>query len=354
MAPALALRPQLFGILLFAMLAWLVAGREAHPRGLWLAPLLVALWANMHGSFVLAPALLGYAWLDDVLRGRPARSSLVVLVAGILATFITPLGPGVWAYAAGIGANPVIADQVSEWQRTTPFTVTGLLFYGSVAAVAVAMAAGRSALSLADWGLFAGLVAIGAWTVRGVAWWPIGAVLLVAAALPVIAARAGERSAAAAPGARPRQVGPARLNAVVAVLLGLAVIAALPWWRPVDPLTGRTGLLTYAPSGIAAELQQRTKAGTRVAAPQTWASWLEWAVPDARYFVDSRFELFRPEIWADYARLAAGGIEAARAADVWDVDVVVVPVGGEGPEGWTLIYGDADGVIVARPGSAEG
>ena len=110
------------------------------PVGSGSRPCSSSLWANMHGSFVLAPAILGYAWLDDVLRGRPARTSFAVLVLGVLATFVTPFGPGVWAYAAGIGANPVIAGQVSEWQRTTPFTVTGLLFYASVAAVAVAMA----------------------------------------------------------------------------------------------------------------------------------------------------------------------------------------------------------------------
>ena len=44
------------------------------------APVLVVLWANMHGSFVLAPLVLGYAWLDDVARGRPSRTSLAVLV----------------------------------------------------------------------------------------------------------------------------------------------------------------------------------------------------------------------------------------------------------------------------------
>ena len=124
-APALALRPQLFGIAIFAALLWLVAMRSEHPRWLWAAPLLVVLWANIHGSFVLAPLVLGYAWLDDVARKRPQRQSLSVLVVGLLATFVTPFGPGVWAYAAGIGANPAITDRVSEWQRTTPLTRAG-------------------------------------------------------------------------------------------------------------------------------------------------------------------------------------------------------------------------------------
>jgi hypothetical protein len=279
-----------------------------------------------------------------------------VLVLGVLATLVNPFGPGAWAYAVGIGANPVIAGQVSEWQRTTPFTATGLLFYLSVAAVAVAMAYGRSALSLADWGLLAGLVAIGAWTVRGVAWWPIGAVLLVAAALPVIAARAGSASAdaAASPAgpSRERVAGAARLNLVVAGVLGLAVVAALPWWRPTDPLTGRVGLLSYAPSGLAAELRGRVQLGTRVFAPQVWTSWFEWAVPDAEYFVDSRFELFPTEVWADYHAVGEGGPAAAGTLDRWEVILTVLAAGDAIPAGWVTVHQDSDGVIVT-PASAD-
>ena len=105
--------------------------RASIRAGCGAAPLLVVLWANIHGSFVLAPLVLGYAWLDDVARKRPWRPSLAVLVVGLLATFVKPFGPGVWAYAAGIGVNPAITDRVSEWQRTTPLTVPGALFYAS-------------------------------------------------------------------------------------------------------------------------------------------------------------------------------------------------------------------------------
>ena len=112
-----------------------------------------------------------------------------------------------------------------------------------------------------------------------------------------------------------------RLPAVVAVLLGVLVVAALPWWRPADPITGRTGILSYAPSGIAAELRRLAPAGTRVLAAQTWTSFLEWAAPDARYFLDSRFELFPADVWADRATIAAGGPAADEVLKRWGVDL---------------------------------
>ena len=60
-----------------------------------------------------------------------------MLLVGTAATCVTPFGPGVWAYAVGIGANPVITERVSEWQRTSPLTPTGALFYLAVVGAAV-------------------------------------------------------------------------------------------------------------------------------------------------------------------------------------------------------------------------
>jgi hypothetical protein len=348
-SPALALRPQLFAIVLFAGLLALVAGRERHPGAFLLAPVIVALWANLHGSFVLAPLLLGYAWLDDLVRRRPARRSFAVLVAGTLATLVNPFGAGVWAYAADIGANPVIRDRVSEWQHTLPMTPLGALFYVSVVGAALVAWRGRDRLAWPDGVWLLGLIVLGAWAVRGLAWWPPGAVLVLGAALGV----------RPAPGARPVLVvtapprPPARplrlLNAAVVAVLGLALVAALPWWRPADPLTGRAGLLTYAPSGLAAALRGHVQPGTRVFVPQTWGSWFEWAVPDARYFVDARFELCPADVWADLDRITAGGTPAAEALDRRGVEVVVLPAGGAAPAGaWTAVYSDVDGSILVR------
>jgi hypothetical protein len=338
-APALALRPQLFAIAIFALLLLLVARRHRNPRVVWLAPLLVIAWANIHGSFVLAPILLGYAWLDDLVRGRPARASFAMLVAGTAATLVNPFGPGVWAYAAGIGANPALAGQVSEWQRTTPLTVPGLLFYVSAAAALALAIRGRGGLRWPDWLFLAAMFAIGVWAVRGLAWWPFGAVFVL-----------GGLPDALWPASSARRVGAhraARLPAIIAVLLAVLVVAALPWWRPVDPVTGRTGILSYAPSGIAAELRRIAPAGTRVLAAQTWTSFLEWAVPDARYFLDSRFELFPADVWADRATIAAGGPAADEILARRGVELLVLPAGVDlRLAGWTVVYEDADGAIL--------
>ena len=339
-APTLALRPQLFGILLFAILLWLVADRRRHPRRLWLAPVLVMLWANVHGSVVLAPILLGYAWLEDVVEHRDQRRTLAVLVAGTLATLVNPSGPAVWSYAVSIGANPEVTSQVAEWQRTTPFTVPGLLFYVSAITAAALVVWRRDRLPWPAILWLATLFLLGAWTVRGLAWWPLGAAVVVAGTLP-----------AAAAARRPR---PNRLNAVLVGILGLALVVALPWWRPADPPTGRAGLLSYAPSGLAIALRDQVRVGDRVFVPQSWGSWFEWAVPDATYFVDSRIELFPADVWRDYGEVAAWTAAGPAVVDKYGVQLLIIESGDPSlprlqAAGWSPTYSDSAGVILAAP-----
>jgi hypothetical protein len=368
-APALALRPQLLGILLFAVLLWLVAARLRHPRAYLLAPVVVVLWANVHGSFVLGPALLGYAWVSDVVARRPARQTLWILIAGTAATLLNPYLAGVWLYAAGIGANPAIAGQVSEWQRTSPLEMPGILFYPSVMLTVALLVRRHDRVTVPDWILTAAMAFMGAWAVRGVAWWAFAMVFLLAGILaeervparergPAPASEpapphdaqaedAGTWSAEAMASRRARRA--SRLNGATAALLGVLILAALPWWRPVDPLTGRMGLLSYAPTGLAAAVAALPDDIDRVLVPQTWGSWFEWAAPEATYFIDSRFELFPPDVWDDYRVIGGGGDDARAVLDRWDVEAIVMTHGRPTLwAGWTQISADADGALFVR------
>ena len=351
MAPALALRPQLLGIVLFALVLFLVAGRHRWPAAYWLAPWALLLWANVHGSFILGPLLLGYAWLDDALARRPgSRRSALVLVAGTLVTLVNPFLAVAWQYAIGIGASPSIAGRVSEWQRTTPFAMPGILFYPSLVATFALMVVRRDRLTLATWALGIGMAVIGVWAVRGVAWWAMAMVFLLATVLAPRMEAAVAPTTPPAPGDRaPRRAG--LVNVLVVAVMGIVLVAALPWWRAPDPLTGRAGLLSVAPTSVAQALAEVSAAhpGLRVAAPQTWTSWLEWAAPDARYYLDSRFELYPFDTWDGYDALLAGGAEARAVVDRWGVEAVVVAPGYPEPDGpWAERIETPDGTILLR------
>ena len=353
---SLALRAQLFGVVCFAALVAILAVREQHPRTVLLLPLIVLAWANLHGSFFLAPLAIGLAALDDVLLHRPGRRRmLAVLAASAVATCVTPFGPDVWRYAVGLSTNATITRLISEWQRTSPLSLLGILFYGSVlAAVYVVLRASRRDRPIepgrALWLL--GLAALGAYAERGVVWWALGAPVALAPLVAAAFALPDRPARAEPPGLR-------RLNVLVATGVLVAVVVLQPLWRPVDPLTGPAGLLRDAPGGLARVLAAEADATDRVVVPQPWASWFEWSAPDRPVMVDSRIELFDEATWNDYLSIADGGTDALDVLDRIGATVVVVdPVTQSALNivlrtfhaGWRLAYEDADGnlFVIAR------
>ena len=378
MAPALALRPQLLAMALFALTLALLAARRAHPRAIWLVPVITVAWANLHGSFILAPALVGIALVElfgdrdpgGPAEGRPVtragiRRTLIVLVATIAATVATPFGWRVWEYAVGIARNAQITAQISEWQPPRFTDVPGLLFWGSLALTGLAVVrlsmGGRRVCPEALVGLI-GFALLGALASRGVAWWPGVAVVTVAGLWSD-----GRRSSPNdhnpdaddhrpdaenhRPDAEPARG--RRLNALVGAILIAAGIALIPAWRPVDAGTGApVRVLTDAPSGITRALRAIAQPGDRVWNPQVWGSWLEFAVPDPLYALDSRIEVIPAETWADAALVAAGepgwpDILARAGASIVITEGQDSPLAaalGASPE-WTVAYADEDGAI---------
>ena len=346
-APALALRAQLFGMAFFAVSLVLVWERRRHPAWLWAIPVLVVPWANIHGSFFLAPLILGLAWLEDLADRSPLRHrALVVGVVSALSACLTPFGPAVWAYAVGLSTNPEVTRRITEWQPTSIRDATGALFFASVAAVGVLIARRDRPVAWSTLLWLGAFVAIGLYAQRGVAWWPLAAVPIVASLLPAQVATAPE-----GPSRRTMH----RLNAVVTALIVLAGLALLPAWRPVDPETGVPGgVLTDAPPGVTAALREATEPGDNVFNPQPWGSWFEFAVPEARYALDSRIEFFPPEVWGEYEGVVVGSAGWQERLDGWGVAAVVLQVEDAAfrdrlvTAGWRETYRDEDGSVFVR------
>ncbi len=352
-AVALALRPQLLGMALLAVILLLVVDRRTHPGRLWVIPVLVAVWANLHGSFFLGPMVLGLAWLDDVHDRAPgSRRVLLVALVSAAAACLTPFGPLVWGYALGLSINPQVTGRITEWQPTSLRSVPGILFFASVAAVVVLIArrgARTSWPTLAWLGAFA---AIGAYAIRGVAWWPLGAV----------AAIAGTLVTEPEPPTAPARVDPPlvrRVNLLVAGAIILVAIALLPVWRPIDAgLQAPAGVVGNAPSGITAALRDLAEPGDRVLNPQPWGSWFEFALPELQVAIDSRIELFPVEVWEDYEAVVAGADGWEALLETWQPTLVVAAGDAESGlaarlagAGWTEAYADADGRVFTKPGT---
>jgi hypothetical protein len=355
-APALALRPQLAAMVCFALALALLAGRRRHATAIWLVPVVAIAWANLHGSFILAPALAGLAWIEDLAEHMPsARRALLATGLTLAATLVNPFGPDVWRYAASIATNREVTARISEWQPTTPTDVPGILFWASVVLVAVGFVLLSRRRGAVAWPAILGLVAfaaLGAVAVRGIAWWPgVAVVTLAGLAAPAVELRAVPP---------PTQHG-SPLNALVGAAIVLAGIAVLPSWRSLDPDLGApAGLLALAPPGVTAALRDAVTPGDRVWNPQPWGSWFEFAVPDATYALDSRIELIPPATWADGDVVTSAGAGWEAILDRYGVAIVVT----DGPSSlplpaalaasgrWRPVHADDAGAVWTTTGAS--
>ena len=344
---ALAMRPQLFAIALFAASVWALATREEHPGRVWLVPLFTLFWANLHGSFVLGPLLIGLVWIEALLdrKRSEARRLMLVGIATVLATFLTPFGPLVWKYAYQLASDPVVRNNVSEWAPVTIRSFGGAAFFISGVAVAVLLARREGQARWADllWLTVFFLLALPA--VRGIVWWSLIAPVVVAAYVRE------KRPGAEDPAARH---GTPLFNRLVVGVLLVGILLALPWWRAGST----TAMLSQAPVGLSNAAGKALAPGTRLFVSEPWGSWFEQALPSIPVFVDPRIEIFPTGVWDDYTEIRAGGSRWQAILDRWRIQAVVVDREDfprllsvmQASKEWTPVYQDHDGVLFVRSG----
>jgi hypothetical protein len=308
---SLGARPQSLAVPVFTG-TWLLLAQRG--RRIWLVPLLAMIWANVHGSFVLAPVLTGFALGDDLLERRPAGPGLVLLLATVAATFVTPFGPAVWSYTLEIAGDETIRNQVTEWRSPSPLTVAGGLFWLSGAGVAITAVSRRRRVRPIDVARLVAFFALGIPAARGTLWWALVAPPIVAGWFPRPEHVVGEPTDTAAPS-----------RAMTAVILALLPIALL-LHVGTDPATGASARLAAdAPETLVGATRRNLPPGSRLFVYQRFASWFEYSLPAYPVMVDSRIEVFSDATWRDYDVVIEAGEGWGRVLNRYDIQGVVLP-----------------------------
>ncbi|HLO18656.1 MAG TPA: hypothetical protein VK206_27745 [Anaerolineales bacterium] len=132
-------RPHIFTYLLAAIwITILEAINNNKTRFWWVLPIVMLLWVNMHGMFVLGIFILGIYVIGDFFN-HPSmtwftsqKAKLLLLAGGIslITTFFSPSGPKIWEAIASLGSNAYITSRIPEYQspnfhlpETWPFLI---------------------------------------------------------------------------------------------------------------------------------------------------------------------------------------------------------------------------------------
>ena len=288
-------RPELFGFVCFALLVVLLRASRTSDRPLFFIPVLMVLWANVHGSFALGAALVGLVAVAAFVSepGR-RRSYAVVAVATLLATLVTPAGLGAWTAPGFHLLHP--PREIQEWSVPDVTTLPGAIFAAALfATLATALVARtrapREAVVLVPV-LFVSLIAT-----RQLPFFPI-------AAAPYLAAFGGEtftRMAGAirrsrrsrlphlkwvsSTGRPPGRTADRIATAAAAVILGVAMT---------------TGTSASDSSGYPAAALPLINPGPGLFNHYDWGGYLIASAPRTPVFIDGRLTLYLDTVLSEY------------------------------------------------------
>jgi hypothetical protein len=275
-------RTQSLVIPLFSILVWLmVRDPNLQRRSSLLALPVLCLWANLHGSVVLAAAVVAAHGLQGLVRRRGSwRISAALVLLAPTTIFASPYAVELPSYYRLLLVDPPFGRQIAEWQRTTPGTAP--LFFVIVAVCGVLLCARWRRLGPAQAVLltvtFVG--ALGA--VRATLWFALAAL----AVMPPLTSRGRRKEEFATVGA----------TATAAVVVA-AVLAGLAW----------SARQSYAGPSRIVETLRGVPRGTEILADYPVADWVLWEAPNLRGKVefDARAELLTPRQWHDVMHFPA-------------------------------------------------
>lgn len=347
-APGATFRPQLFTMLFLAVeLALLLRGDRrlragatpTLPLELAVLPLLLLVWANLHGGFLVGLGLfgmyVGVTLADSLLALARQQSPLLsvrrmvaLATTGLLAVaapLVNPYGVELYVYLA---QTLDMHGEISEWHPVALLSGEFLRFKLLCALAALASAAlwtwrrgERAEITLLAWMIpFLGVAALSAFRHQR------HTVLFGIAAAPLLAVaveQARRRAVARWPGLAPRRpvFAAAACGAVAVALFQLHGFATM---TARDGLSIRYGRIDYPIDAV--EFLRTHGIRGNVAMPFEWGAYaISKLAPDSRVFIDGRFEAVYPQrVIDDYFAFMHGTDGWERLLEAYPTDVVVV------------------------------
>ena len=321
------LRPQAISWLLLAGLIWfLLEARPERPRRFLLLVPLFALWANLHGLYVVGLGVVGM-YAIFTLAGRtpmsPSRNWVLATLAGIIgASMLTPAGPiGILYPLRYIEGGDWGLANIAEWQSPNFHEPAHMGFL--VMIVLLGLNGGRATpgwLVALSWvGVAMGLLAL-----RNA---PIAAVFAMPTLVMGLEARLRERDARTRqrrPIAPSRALGRRVLELTTALVIAAGSMAVLiP--RDLSAAIDKSLATRFPVAGV--DALERQWPDANVLAEYGWGGYVIWRLHDfgGRVFVDGRNDMYSQQVLEDYTSIRAADPGWEALAAHYGVEAILLP-----------------------------
>lgn len=358
----------LFGLLWFWILDSternLASGNGLSDRWLWILPVSMLIWVNVHGGFLLGFALMGMFWLgstwiwfrssENSLAGSLARIAAAKRVrtltsvgfVSLLVSFVNPYGWKLHVHVYDYLSNRFLIDHIDEFQSPNFHGIAQKCFLGLLLiSIAVLVARGRK-LSLSHILVVLFAVYAGLYASRNI---PISAILLGMVIGPLL------------PSGGSRESFSQRMLAVQNATRGhLWIVGGIVLTFAVAANGGRVGSTQWMsahfnPQRMPVEAVDylRSKSVTApILAPDYWGGYLIYRLyPQTQVVVDDRHDLYGEQFFRSYLSFLRGEEGWSEFLREHPAGYVIVPekstlvalIGDS--HGWKRIYADDVAVV---------
>jgi hypothetical protein len=331
---------------------------------LWLIPLIMCIWGNLHAGFSIGFIFLAGALAGEIISqvlnnsvpnniGWTAIRKLILISLVSAATLlINPYGLNMLAVPFQTVGISALQNFIAEWnspdfqnRQTWPFIA---LLLGTLGAVG----ASQKRLDWSSFVLLSGTAFMSLLAARNVATFAV-------VATPILAHHLNSALEARGWVMRPlRRVSPTMgiVNAILVAVVALGVLAYAV--SPLDPITAQRTQSEYLPLGAVAYLRDNPPTEPMFNS-YNWGGYLMFALPETPVFVDGRTDLYGDAFLNDYAQIAFANLGWQSKLESYNINTVVIESQSslaqalnESPD-WRVAYTDDLAIIFTRQGSND-
>jgi hypothetical protein len=352
-------RPHIFSWLLSLVVLWIAERERNSPavgsgRLLYAVPLIACLWANVHGSFLLAPGILFIYAIGAWLGKQESVRFLAASLAALAATFVNPYGWRLHDHVFAYLNNDYLMDHIAEF-RSYSFHMEGSFYVEMFLFIAV-----LGTLALLKQRAFApallalGLLHISLYSARHL---PTAAVLLLPLCVASLSKEAREW-----PRLRGFFAYSERLQSIDAKVWGVvpAVFVLALTLAGVDGLA-RAGRVGFDPAMFpvrAADFLEKQSTAGRIFTKDQWGGYLIYRFNGrTKVFLDGRSDFYGRDLLETYEQVVEVKPGWDSILKQYNVRTVLIP-----PDhalasalrlsgAWKQVYGDSAASVFERTGA---